>query len=72
MAPVIRSYDKFKEYHRSGKLTIDQIEDHLDERHNLQDGFSSFNGIIEEEISNNEVKDKPKSKKMVELQFLED
>lgn len=33
MAKVLRSYDEYKESHRFGKLTIDQIEDQLDERH---------------------------------------
>ncbi|MDF2533987.1 MAG: hypothetical protein K0R18_144 [Bacillales bacterium] len=37
MAPELRSYDKYKENHRSGKMTIDQIEDQLDTRHNLTD-----------------------------------
>lgn len=68
VAPVLRSYDIFKENHRFGKLTIDEIENQLDERHSeLNDSMMIFNMNDEEtDIIMDENIHLPK-KKMVEL-----
>lgn len=43
-APVLRSYDNYKENHRSGKLTIGQIEDDIEDR---LERFKIANELIE-------------------------
>lgn len=74
MAPVLRSYTEYKEKHRSGKLTIDEIEDQLDKRHNLTDvtsiatinlGDNNENNVVEE------LKLRPKRRNKPILEFLE-
>lgn len=43
-APVLRNYDNYKENHRSGKLTIGQIEDDIEDR---LERFKIANELIE-------------------------
>lgn len=72
MAAVVRSYDRYKQSHRSGKLTIDEIEDQLDDRHSgLANSTVIFN--MGDEDQEQIIEEKPKQKKkMVELEFLDD
>ncbi|MNX79250.1 AAA-like domain protein [compost metagenome] len=72
MAPVLRNYDKYKEKHRSGRKTIDEIEDQLDERHGLIDpttiSILNFGDIEPPKV---EEKPKRKSNSKKALEFLE-
>lgn len=73
MAPVLRSYQEYKENNRSGKLTIDQVEDQLDDRHKLSDNssISTLNlGEMEEKSSQPE-EPKMKKRKKPMLGFLD-
>lgn len=68
VAEKVRNYDEYKDNHRSGRLTIDEIEDQLDERHKLEDHTVILN--IGEDVKVEE-EEKPKRKKRVDLEFLE-
>lgn len=68
MAPQLRSYDEYKDNHRSGRLTIDEVEDQLDERHKLEDATIILN--IGEEIKVEE-EEKPKRRRTANLEFLD-
>lgn len=53
MLPKLRSYDEFKLSHKSGKMSIDDIEDSLDGRHKLDKTLNVFNmGLIQGGESN--------------------
>jgi len=69
----VRSYDLYKDNNRSGKLTIDEIEEQLDKRHeNINQEVMIFDvgdTFTEEEIE--KPKKRPK-RKMTELIFLDD
>lgn len=72
MAPVLRSYDKYKEKHRSGKITIDEVEDQLDKRHNLSDPSTiSVMNFDEPEQTKQEEKPKRRSNAKKALEFLD-
>lgn len=75
VAEEIRSFDEYKRKHQSGKLTIDQVEDQLDERHQLTDQttIAVLNmGDFEEPAKAEEPKRKRGGKKPPGLRFLED
>lgn len=71
-APVIRDYQLYKEQNRSGKLTIDQVEDQLDLRHNLEDSSSIATLNLAEVDDNKNDDPKPKRKRSrPALEFLD-
>lgn len=65
-AEVLRSYDEFKYNHKSGKLSIDEIEEELDKRHNIQNTLTIYNMSSNEEEDTNmqEVNDVKSKKRM--------
>lgn len=68
MAEELRNYDEYKSKHRSGRLTIDEIEDQLDERHKLEEHTIILN-VGEEQVEH--VEEKPKRQKRAVLEFME-
>ena len=72
MAPALRNYQKYKEMNRSGKLTIDEIEEQLDKRHNLKD-LSSIVTLNLTELDEKQEREeiKPKRKRKPGLEFLD-
>ncbi|AEO93416.1 gp156 [Bacillus phage G] len=73
VAPELRDYQKYKEASRSGKYTIDEIEDRLDSRHNLEDTSSIMNlGLSMEEEKTIVKEEKPKKRRAKPgLEFLD-
>lgn len=56
MAPVNRSYDEYKENNKLSKLSIDDIEDELDQRHKFTQQINVFRSLeIEDEDNNSEL-----------------
>lgn len=45
MANRIRSYDEYKEKHKNGRLSIDEIENELDERHRFNEPINTFRSL---------------------------
>jgi hypothetical protein len=73
MTPVLRSFDEYKHKHQSGKLTIDEVEDQLDERHQLSDAttISVINMGEFAESAKEEEKSKRPPRKKPGLKFLD-
>lgn len=70
MAPVLRNYQEYKEKNRSGRLTIDEVEDQLDLRHNLEDN-SSIATLDLSEVEERPQREKAKSpRRKPGLEFL--